>query len=132
MMDRKYELIAFTKDITDAENARIFMTEDLEWTLREPFHDLVYKCQRKEKEKNSIIDLTLAQEYVSAYEKCARFEFLVGDDKYGVIFLSKACEYAAPHDELADDFIRLRNETIATARKYGYTDLLRDQQWPFL
>lgn len=132
MMERKYELVAFTQKVTDAENARLHMIPELELELLEPSYAMVCECRKEEKLNNGIIGPALAQKYLCIYEECARLDFLLGYPKYGTSFLCKACEYAAMHDELAFDFIRLRDEAIAMARKYDCMEVLLNRPCPLI
>ena len=100
MTDRKYELVAFTRNVTDPENTTLHMIPELELELQGPLYDMVSKCREEEKQKNGIIDLALAKKYMRTYEKCARLEFLLGHPKDGYHFLRRACEYAALQKEL--------------------------------
>lgn len=132
MMDRKYELVAFTENVTDAENARLYMIPELELELQEPLYTKLSGCYLEKRQNNGIIDAALAQKFLSVYEECARLDFLTGHPKDGIVFLCMACEYAAMHDELAFEFIRLRDEATAMAHKHDCMEVLINRQCPLV
>ena len=95
MTDKKYELVAFTRNVTDPENTTLHMIHELELELLRPTYDKIEELLKEKKRKQGIIDADLARKYIEVYEECARLEFLLGHPKDGRHFLCKAREYAA-------------------------------------
>ena len=117
MKDRKYELVAFTRNITAPENTTLHMIPELELELQEPLYEMISKCRKEEKQKNGIVDLSLAQKYIRAYEKCAQLDILFGHPKDGFNFLCRACEYASLHKELSDEYLRLSDLSLTMVKE---------------
>ena len=118
MTDKKYELVAFTRNITAPENTTLHIIPELELELQEPTYDKIQKLFKEKKQKQGIIDVDLARKYTKAYEECARLEILLGHPRDGFRFLCKACEYAAIHDELAEEYVRLRGMAFSGHKAY--------------
>ena len=95
MTDKKYELVAFTRNVTDPENTTLHMITELELELLRPTYDKIEELLKEEQLKQGIIDADLARKYIEVYEECARLEILLGHPKDGLHFLCRAREYAA-------------------------------------
>ena len=142
-MERKYQLVAWTENITDNENARLYMTPSLESEVQA---GLVYDLARIHKEEyrsHGTISVDLARRAIKAYENMSRFEILAGHPGDGIRYLFFAAKYCiceddcnwAYHDtdlgsysyfcgELRHEFIRLCEEGMRLAKKYGREDVL--------
>ena len=98
MMEKKYQLVAWTRNITDPE--------------RHKGH----------------ISLCLARRFVRAYEESARLEFLTGHLDDAVRFLFMAADYAHRRKELRNEFVGLCEEAISLGKKYGFEYIFREEK----
>lgn len=44
---KKYQLVAWTRNVTDPENARLNMIPSLEWEMQEPYFRKITRCQQE-------------------------------------------------------------------------------------
>lgn len=147
MMGKKYQLVAWTRNVTDPENARLNMIPSLEWEIQEPYFREITRCQQEEKEQGGFISLSLARRFVRAYEQNARFEFLTGHSGQGIRWLCKAALYCIWEDgfnwaywdtdlgsyscfcgELRHEFTKLCREAVSLAKKYSREDVLLEKE----
>ncbi len=147
MMGKKYQLVAWTRNVTDSENARLNMIPSLEWEIQEPYFREITRCQQEEKEHGGFISLSLARRFVRAYEQNARFEFLTGHFGQGIRWLCKAALYCIWEDgfnwaywdtdlgsyscfcgELRHEFARLCKEAVSLAKKHSREDVLLEKE----
>ena len=146
MMERKYQLVAWTRNITDPENARLYMIPSLEYEMQGPFIEEIGRCQQEAKKHGGRISPELARRFVRVYEQNAGFEFLLGHHGAGVRWLCIAALYCiweddcnwAYHDndlgrysrfcgELRHEFVRLCEKALALARKYRCEYVLQEK-----
>lgn len=133
MMDRKYQLVAWTKNIADAEKARLYMIPSLEIQMLEPYLDEVGRCFQEQKRFSGHITESLARRFVKAYEHSAGFDFLTGRYGSGIRFLCKAALYCIGPDNrvrkaLKHDYARLCGDVVELARKYSREDILLEDE----
>ena len=145
MMEKKYQLVAWTRNITDKENARLCLIPSVENDLLEPMVTEISQCRKAEKKAGGEISLKLARRFVRAYERSARFDILTGHMDSAVRFLLKAADYCIYEDsfnwnywdtdlgnysyfcgELRHEFVRLCEEAISLARKHGFEYILQE------
>ena len=147
MMERKYQLVAWTQNITDNENARLYMTPSLECEVQaDLITDLAF-IHREEYKFNGPISLDLARRAIKAYENMSRFEILTGHPGDGIRYLFFAAKYCIMEDdlnwayydtdlgsysyfcgELRHEFVRLCKEGIRLAKKYRREDILQEEK----
>jgi hypothetical protein len=93
MMERKYQLVAWTQNITDNENARLYMIPSLECEVQaDLITDLAF-IHREEYKFNGPISLDLARRAIKAYENMSKFEILTGHPGDGIRYLFFAAKY---------------------------------------
>ena len=145
-MERKYQLVAWTRNITDPENARLYMIPSLEYEMQGPFIEEIGRCQQEAKKHGGRISPELARRFVRVYEQNAGFEFLLGHHGAGVRWLCIAALYCIWEDdcnwayydtghgcysyfcgELRHEFVRLCEEGIRLAKKYRREDVLQER-----
>ena len=126
MMETKYELVAWTKNITDYENARLYVTDlEVEWLLLSPLCEEYSKC-RQEKEKNGgLISVALARRYVKVYEDSARLDIFLGNIDHAIRLYLQAASFC---DKLPHEFCRLCAEALDLARKYRFEHILKEEK----
>lgn len=144
-MGKKYELVAWTRNIADREKARLYVVPSLKLELEEQFIDEI--CKYREEEECYGAGLELAKRFVRVYEQAARFELLTGhiDQAIRLLFLAAAyclyddndclCYYdACPgsswntyyyvRGKLRYEFARLCEEAVSLVGKYGFEHIL--------
>ena len=93
MMERNYQLVAWTQNITDNENARLYMIPSLECEVQaDLITDLAF-IHREEYKFDGPISLDLARRAIKAYENMSRFEILTGHPGDGIRYLFFAAKY---------------------------------------
>ena len=146
MMGKKYQLVAWTKNITDNENARLYVIPSVKNDLIEPLITEVNKCRKLEEKDGGYISLDLARRFIRAYEKSARLEILTGNIGDAIRFLLLAADYCILEDdrnwvyydtdlgnysyycgELRNEFIRYCEEALSLAHKYGFEQILDEK-----
>ena len=143
MMERNYQLVAWTENITDKEDARLYMIPSLECEVQAGLvTDLTFIHQEEYKSVGPV-SLDLARRAVLAYERMSRFEIFSGHPGDGIRYLFFAAQYCVLEDdcnwiyydtdlgsysyfcgELRHEFIRLREEGIRLAKKFRREDVL--------
>lgn len=147
MMERKYQLVAWTENITDKEGARLHMIPSLECEVQaELVTDLTF-IHKEEYKFTGPVSLDLARRAVLAYERMSRFEILSGHPGDGIRYLFFAAKYCIWQDdcnwvyydtdlgsysyfsgELRHEFIRLCEEGLRLAKKYRREDILQERK----
>ena len=74
MMERKYQLVAWTQNITDNENARLYMIPSLECEVQADLVTDLPFIHQEEYKVAGPVRLDLARRAVRAYEKMSEFE----------------------------------------------------------
>ena len=147
MMERKYQLVAWTQNITDNENARLYMIPSLECEVQADLVTDLTFIHREEYKSHGHISLGLARRAIKAYENMSRFEILTGHGGDGIRYLFFAANYCIWEDdcnwvyydtdlgsysylcgELRHEFIRLCKEGIRLARKHRREDVLQEDK----
>ena len=147
MMERKYQLVAWTQDITDNENARLYMIPSLECEVQADLVTDLTFIHREEYKFHGPISLDLARRAIRAYENMSRFEILAGHPGDGIRYLFFAAKYCIWEDEwnwtyydtdlgsysyfcgeLRHEFVRLCEEGMRLAKKYRRKDILQESK----
>ena len=143
MMERKYQLVAWTENATDSENARLFMTPSLKSEAQASLIEDIAEIHKEERRSHGIISIDLAIRAVTAFEKMSRFEILTGNSGEGIRYLFCAARYCILEDdcnwaysdsdlgsysrfcgELRHEFVRLCEEGMRLAKKFKREDVL--------
>ena len=143
-MERKYQLVAWTQNITDKEDARLYMIPSLECEVQADLVTDLTFIHREENKSHGYISLDLARRAVLAYERMSRFEILSGHPGDGIRYLFFAAWYCIWEDdrdwvyydtdlgsysyfcgELRHEFIRLCEEGMRLAKKFRREDILQ-------
>ena len=146
MMERKYRLVAWTQNITDNENARLYMIPSLESEVQADLITDLGVIHREEYKLHGPISLDLARRAIKAYENMSRFEILTchpGDGIRYLFFAAKYCireefnwnyratdrgSYSYICGYLSHEFARLCEEGIRLAKKYRREDILQESK----
>lgn len=146
MMEKKYQLVAWTMNVTDPEKVQLRMIPSLEADVQAPFIIEISRCHRELFKNHGQFNLDLARRLIRAYEEIARFEFLtghVGDCIRYLCFAAMHCIWEddcnwAYHDtdlgsyscfcgSLRHEFTRLCEEAISLAGKYRREDIFHEK-----
>ena len=98
-MERKYQLVAWTENATDSENARLFMTPSLKSEAQASLIEDIAEIHKEERRSHGIISIDLARRAVTAFEKMSRFEILTGNSGEGIRYLFCAARYCILEDD---------------------------------
>ena len=72
MMEKKYQLVAWTKDITNKKNTRLYAIPSIELEIEGPYIKEIDRCHRLQEKANGHLSYELAKRFVQAYESlCA-------------------------------------------------------------
>ena len=145
MMERKYQLVAWTENITDRENARLYMIPSLECEVQADLVTDLTFIHMEEYKFDGPVSLDLARRAVLAYERISRFEILSGHPGDGIRYLFFAAKYCILEDDcnwvyydtdlgsysyfcggLRHEFIRLCEEGMRLAKKFRREDVLQE------
>ena len=145
MMERKYQLVAWTENITDKEDARLYMIPSLECEVQADLVTDLTFIHKEEYKFDGPVSLDLARRAVLAYERMSRFEILSGHPGDGIRYLFFAAWYCIWEDdrdwvyydtdlgsysyycgELRHEFIRLCEEGLRLAKKFRREDVLQE------
>ena len=147
MMEKKYQLVAWTKDIADKENGRLYMLPSLESEVMDfVLNDLKW-VHHEENKSDGCISLNLARRAVSACRKVSRYKIFIGHPGDGIRYLFFAARYCIMQDdlnwfdydtdlgsysyfcgELNQEFKMLCEEAMALAKKYGLEHILKEEK----
>jgi hypothetical protein len=125
MMEKNYQLVAWTRKITDRENARLYMIPSLECEVQADLVTDLTFIHQEEYKFDGPVSLDLARRAVRAYEKMSEFERFTGHPGDGIRYLFFAAGYCI-REELRDEFIRLCEEGIRLAKKSRREDILQE------
>ena len=143
MMEKKYQLVAWTRNITDERNARVYFAPSVMIDLLEPLIAEANECRKIQETNSGHISPELAGRFVRVYEQAARLDILTGHIGYAIRFLLQAASYCVVKDdpiitdhetcreyrtELRNEFIRLCEEAISLARKHGREYVLMEEK----
>ena len=143
MMERKYQLVEWTENATDSENARLFMTPSLKNEVQASLIEDITEIHQEERRSHGIVGIDLARRAVKAFENMSRFEILTGHYGDGIRYLFCAARYCILEDdcnwaysdtdlgsyscfcgELRHEFVRLCEEGMRLAKKFTREDVL--------
>ena len=130
-MEKKYQLVAWTKNITDRENARLYVVPSVELDLMEPLITEVSECQRLQKKDGGRVSPQLARRFIRVYEASARLDIFTGNFDYAIRFLLQAADYCIWEDDYNSpyyQFVAYCEEAISLARKYGFEYVLEEKR----
>ena len=136
MMERKYQLVAWTENITDNENARLYLIPSFECEVQaDLITDLTF-IHQEEYKFHGPISLDLARRAVKAYENMSRFDIFTGHPGDGIRYLFFAAQYCIWEDEtnrtfrekLRLEFARLCEKGMHLAKKYRREDVLLEKK----
>ena len=146
-MEKKYQLVAWTKDITDKENARLYVVPSVKLDLIEPLIKEHADCRKQEEKDGGYISLELARRFIKVYEQSARLEILTGNIDDAIRFYLQAADYCIWEDsfnwvyydtdlgsyshfcgELRHEFVWYCEEAIELARKHGFKHVLQEKK----
>lgn len=125
MMEKNYQLVAWTRKITDRENARLYMIPSLECEVQADLVTDLTFIHQEEYKFDGPVSLDLARRAVRAYEKMSEFETFAGHPGDGIRYLFFAAGYCI-REELRYEFIRLCEEGIRLAKKSRREDILQE------
>ncbi len=147
MMERKYQLVAWTENSCDSENSRLYMVPSLESEVQASLIADLAMIHREENKSHGTISVDLARRAIKAYENISRFEILTGHAGDGIRYLFFAARYCIWEDDLnwayydtglgsyscfcgglRHEFVRLCEEGIRFARKYRREDVLQERK----
>ena len=147
MMERKYQLVVWTENITDNENARLYMIPSFECEVQAYLITDLTFIHQEEYKFHGPISLDLARRAVKAYENMSGFEILTGHPGDGIRYLFFAAKYCILEDdfnwvyydtdlgnysyfcgELRHEFVRLCEEGMRFAKKYRREDILQEMK----
>lgn len=128
MMEKKYELVAWTKNINDKDNARLYVKPSVELELIGPQIDAISECRKEQKANNGHITPKLARKFARTYEEAAKLDAFTGKIDYAISFYLQAAHYCTYHFSLAQDYTRLCDEAITLAQKHGFQHILREEK----
>ena len=139
MMERKYQLVAWTENITDKENARLRMIPSLECEVQADLVTDLTFIHREEYKSVGPVSLDLARRAILAYDRMSGFEILTGHLGDGIRYLFFAAEYCIRGNyntdhgsysyvcgELRHEFIRLCEEGLRLTKEFRREDVLQE------
>lgn len=130
-MERKYQLVAWTENIADNADARLYMVPSLECEVQADLVTDLTLIHQEEYRFHGPVSPDLARRAVMAYENMSRFEILTGHFGDGIRYLFFAAGYCVSDscccEELSHEFARLCEEAIRLAGKYRREDVLQEK-----
>ena len=146
-MEKKYQLVAWTKNITDKENARLYVVPSVKYDLIEPLIKEVTECRKLEKKHGRHISIKLARRFIRVYEQSARLDILTGEIDNAIRFYLQAADCCILQDDLnwtyydtdlgsnscfcgalLHEFIWYCEKALSLARKYGFEHILKEKR----
>ena len=128
MMEKKYELVAWTENVNHPENARLYMIPSLDWEMQAPYFNEIGECHSAMRDNKGVINVGLARKLAKAYEDNANFFFFTGHAGRGIRFTLNAARYCLSSNNvkhaLYGEFIRLCEKAIKLANLHRRTDVL--------
>lgn len=133
MMERKYQLVAWTENIAHSEKARLYMIPSLECEVQAELIADLADVHKEEYKYAGSVSLDLSRRTIRAYENMSRFEILTAHYGDGIRYLFFAAKYCICEEdgngvrrELRGEFVRLCEEGIRLAKKYRREDILQE------
>ena len=146
MMEKKYQLVAWTKNITDKENARLYVVPSVKYDLIEPLIREVTECRKQQEKDGGHLSPRLARRFIRVYEQSARLEILTGNIDDAIRFFLQAANYCIWEDDdnwvyydtdlgsysyfcgkLRYEFLWYCGKALSLARKYGFEYILEEK-----
>ena len=146
-MDKKYQMVAWTENVTDREKSKLYMIPSLHFEMQAPYFDEISRCREEVRLNSEFVSTKLARRFVRAYEENARYFFLTGYEGDGLRFLCKAALYCIREDdlnwtywdtdlghyscfcgELRHEFTRLCRECLKLAEKHSLHHILLEKE----
>ena len=147
MMEKKYQLVAWTKNITDKENARLYVVPSVKLDLDEPLIKEVTECRKQQDKDGGHISTKLARRFIRVYEQSARLEILTGNIDEAIRFYLQAADYCIWEDDLnwayydtdfcsyscfcgalRHEFVWYCEKALSLAHKYGFELILNEER----
>ena len=147
MMEKKYQLVAWTRNITDKDNARVYLVPSVKSDLIEPLAKELAECRKQEEEDGGYISIELARRFIKVYEQSARLEILTGNIDQAIRFFLKAADYCLLEDyfnwvyydtdlgsyshfcgQLRHEFCWYCEKALSLASKYGREHTLEEER----
>ena len=147
-MEKHYQLVAWTKNITDEENARLYVVPSVKHDLTGPLIKEVTECRKLQEKDGGYISIGLARRFIRAYEQSARLEIFTGNIDEAIRFYLQAADYCIWEDDtnwayydtdfgsysyfcgaLRHEFVWYCEQALSLAHKYGY-ELILDEKRP--
>ena len=125
-MEKYCELVAWTRNISEAENARLVMLPSLECEMNADFLKDLGNVHRQEYKFSGAISTGLAMQGIQACERMSRFKILTGDFGGGIRYLFFAAHYCTKAKGLKNEFLRLCETALALAKKHKREDILQE------
>ena len=145
-MEKKYQLVAWTKNITDKEKARLYVVPSVKYDLIEPLIKEVDECIKQKENDGGHISTKLARRFIRVYEQSARLEVLTGNIDDAIRFFLQAANYCIWEDDdnwvyydtdlgsysyfcgkLRYEFLWYCGKALSLARKYGFEYILEEK-----
>ena len=131
MMVKKHELVAWTTNIADNENGRLYLAPSIEAEIRQALIDDLGAIHREEYSTQGVISTSLARRAIKANENMARYEILTGHPGKGIRYLFFAARHCLKENnlrrKLRGEFIRLCEDGRRLAGKYSREDILLEK-----
>ena len=146
-MEKKYQLVAWTKNITDKENARLYVVPSVKLDLIEPLIKEHAECRKQEKKDGGYISSKLARRFIKVYEQSARLEILTGNIDEAIRFFLQAADYCIWEDsfnwvyydtdlgsyscfcgKFSHEFVWYCEKALSLARKHGFEHILKENR----
>ena len=114
MMVKKHELVAWTTNIADNENGRLYLAPSIEAEIRQALIDDLGAIHREEYSTQGVISTSLARRAIKANENMARYLF----------FAARHClKENNLRRKFRGEFIRLCEDGRRLAGKYSREDI---------
>ena len=126
MMEKNYELVAWTRNISDAENARLVMIPSLECEVQADLIKDLGNIHREEYKYTDAISIALATKAIKTCENISGFKILTGNFGDGVRYLFFAAHYCVKANGLSDELGRLCEKAVVLAKKHNREDVLQE------
>ena len=118
MMVKKHELVAWTTNIADNENGRLYLAPSIEAEIRQALIDDLGAIHREGYSTQGVISTSLARRAIKANENMARYLF----------FAARHClKENNLRKKLRGEFIRLCEDGLRLAGKYSREDILLEK-----
>ena len=145
-MEKHYQLVAWTKNITDEENARLYVVPSVKHDLTGPLIKEVTECRKLQEKDGGYISIGLARRFIRVYEQSARLEIFTGNIDEAIRFYLQAADYCIWEDDtnwfdydtdlgsysyfcgkLSAEFVWYCEKALSLVRKYGRKPILEEE-----